>query len=323
MNKPAVKSFVYNWQMKRLTLVSVGVLTAYVLFAQNSETPKSKGGEPLQDTSTTGNTLLWRISGKGLSKPCYLFGTMHILCADQATLSKNLQAVVRECDEVYFEINLDDMAGMMKSLRYMQMNNGTKLSDLLNANDYQKVKSYFESHASPLLPFSLLERFKPMLISGIIEEDGLDCQTTNGMELVILKEARSHNKKINGLETAIFQASLFDSIPYENQARDLVNYIDSMQIYKKMTKELANCYQHQDLQKIEELTRTGDASIGNYLDLLLYGRNRNWALALDSLMPGKELLIAVGAGHLPGEQGVINLLKKRGYRLTPMKNWDR
>ena len=125
------------------------------------------------------------------------------------------------------------------------------------------------------------------------------------------------------METAIFQASLFDSIPYENQARDLVNYIDSMQIYKKMTKELASCYQHQDLQKIEALTRTGDASIGNYLDLLLYGRNRNWALALDSLMPGKELLIAVGAGHLPGEQGVINLLKKRGYRLTPMKNWDR
>jgi len=170
------------------------------------------------------------------------------------------------------------------------------------------------------LPFSMLERFKPLLISSIIEENDLDCQTTNGMELVIMKEAKSDQKKINGLETAEFQAGLFDSIPYEKQAKDLVNYIDSVSIYKKMTTDLADVYRKQDLSKIEELTITGDAAISNYLDLLLYGRNRRWVTQSDSLMHEKSLLIAVGAGHLPGDQGVINLLRKKGYTLTPVKN---
>ena len=84
------------------------------------------------------------------------------------------------------------------------------------------------------------------------------------------------------METAEFQAGLFDSIPYEKQAQDLVNYIDSMSIYKKMTTDLADVYRRQDLAKIEELTVTGDATMSNYLDLLLYGRNRRWTDSLTS-----------------------------------------
>ena len=87
-----------------------------------------------------------------------------------------------------------------------------------------------------------------------------------------------------------------------------------------MTTDLADVYRKQDLSKIEELTVTGDATVSNYLDLLLYGRNRRWADSLTSLMREKSLLIAVGAGHLPGDQGVINLLRKKGYVLTPVKN---
>ncbi|HTQ65448.1 MAG TPA: TraB/GumN family protein [Puia sp.] len=265
------------------------------------------------------HTLLWKISGKNLKKPSYIFGTMHILCAEDAKLSNSLKKVIGNCDEVYFEINLDDMSGMMKSLQFMRMNDSKKLSDLLGKDDYQKVKDYFEKQG-PVLPFSMLERFKPLLISSLIEEQDLDCKTTNGMELIIMKEAHIQQKKIGGLETAEFQAGLFDSIPYEKQARDLVNYIDSMDIYKKMTAELADVYRKQDLEKIDDLTRNGDATVGNYLDLLLYGRNRRWADSLDSMLPGKSLLIAVGAGHLPGDQGLISLLRKKGYFVSPVKN---
>lgn len=130
----------------------------------------------------------------------------------------------------------------------------------------------------------------------------------------------SPEKKIQGLETAEFQAGLFDSIPYEQQARDLVNYIDSSEYYKKNTKELVETYRRQDLEKIDELTRSSDAGMTNYLDLLLYQRNRKWADSLDRLLPAKSLLIAVGAAHLPGDQGLINLLKKKGFEVTPVKN---
>lgn len=270
-----------------------------------------------QNNPVLQNTLLWKISGLGLSQPSYLFGTMHVLCSDDATLSDSLLKAISNCDEVYFEIDLDDMGGLLSSLQYMRMNDGRKLSDLLSKEDYEKVKHYFETHSS-LIPFSMLERFKPLLISSLIEEDGMDCKTTDAMEMVIMKEAHNKDKKINGLETAQFQAGLFDSIPYEKQAEDLVKSIDSVSENKKMTAELVEVYKKQELDKIDELTRNGDPSIGGYLDLLLYGRNRKWVEELQTILPKKSILMAVGAGHLPGEQGVINLLRKKGYTVSPV-----
>jgi hypothetical protein len=265
------------------------------------------------------HTLLWKISGKNITKPSYLFGTMHILCADDAKLSDGLKNAISNCDEIYFEIDLSDMKAMMNSLKYLRMNDEMKLSDLLSADDYTKVKTYFAKHAS-MLPFGMLERFKPLLISSMIEEQDLGCKTTDGMEMEIMKNANAVNKKINGLETVEFQARLFDSIPYKRQARDLVSYIDSIDQYSKSMDTLMKVYKEQDLNKIDELSRTGDITVSDYIDLLLNGRNRNWVKQMDTLLPAKSLLFAVGAAHLPGENGVIALLRKNGYTVTPLKN---
>jgi len=272
--------------------------------------------------SQTPHTLLWKISGNGLKKPSYLFGTMHIVCADDARLSDSLLGVIAHCEEVYFEVKLDmslmNMLGMMK---YMKMNDGRKLSDLMSQKDYDKVKDYFVQRYPPML-FNMIERYKPMMISSLIEAEGMNCQKQDGMEMMIMKELQNQNstKPINGLETVEFQASLFDSIPYEEQAKDLVNYVDSSEEYKKSSLELAEVYKQQDLDKIDSLSRKGDAGMSKYMDLLLYDRNRKWAKELAVLLPQKSLLVAVGAAHLPGENGVIDLLRKQGYTLTPVKN---
>jgi uncharacterized protein YbaP (TraB family) len=286
---------------KRCLLLAAGLFTATLGFSQ------------------TPNSLLWRITGKGLSRPSYLFGTMHIICADDAPLSDSLKAVIAACDEVYFEINLSDMSDMMNAIKYMQMNDSKRLSDLLQPDEYARVKDYFAKHSS-MLPFSMLERFKPMLISGLIEEQGLGCQTTDGMELRIMKELKASNKPVNGLETAAFQAGLFDSIPYIDQAKELVKDIDSADENKKVTRQLADLYTRQDLDGIEKLSDKDDSGMSGYMDLLLYNRNRKWARELKKLLPGRSLLVAVGAAHLPGNQGVIELLRKEGYKVEPVKN---
>lgn len=265
------------------------------------------------------HTLLWKITGKGLKKPSYLFGTMHVLCEEDAILSDRLKGAIAGCDEIYFEINLVDINGILNSLKYMRMNDNQKLSDLLNDSDYLKVKNYFSAHGSKL-PFGMLERLKPMLVSSLIEEDNMNCKTTDGMEFVIMKEARNHDKKINGFETAEFQAGLFDSIPYEKQARELVESIDSLDQNRKNTDSLVAVYRRQDLEKIDEMSRKDDPEMSGYMDLLLYDRNRKWVKALRSLLADKSLVIAVGAAHLPGDQGVINLLKRAGYTVEPLKN---
>ena len=67
------------------------------------------------------NTLLWKISGNGIDKPSYLFGTIHMLCADDALLSANLQKVIRNCDEVYFEVDMDNLFEMLGAMNKMKM----------------------------------------------------------------------------------------------------------------------------------------------------------------------------------------------------------
>jgi uncharacterized protein YbaP (TraB family) len=245
---------------------------------------------------------------------------MHVLCEDDASLSECFKAAIAECDELYFEINLVDINSIMNSLKYIRMNDNSKLSDFLNDSDYLKVKNYFTKHASNKLPFGVLERLKPLLVSSLIEEDNMNCKETDGMEFVIMKEARRHDKKINGFETAEFQAGLFDSIPYKQQAHELVESIDSLDQNKKNTDSLVAAYKRQDLDKIDEMSRREDAGMEKYMDLLLYDRNRKWVKALGSLLPAKSLVVAVGAAHLPGDQGVISLLRRAGYKVEPLKN---
>ena len=268
------------------------------------------------------NTLLWKISGNGLEKPSYLFGTIHMICADDAGLSANMKKAISNCDEVYFEVDMDNMFEMIGAMKKMKMMGDTTLKDLLSEADYKKVKDYFTENGS-MLPFSMLETYKPMLAASTLEQGSMPCDNTEMMEQVIMKEAKGYNKKIKGLETMSYQAGVLDSIPYKLQAEQLVSYIDKANKGEEdgtEMKEMFNAYKSQDLKKLEKMLMTTDAGISGFTDILLYHRNQNWVEKLKSLLPEKSLLIAVGAGHLPGQKGVINLLRKEGYKVTPVEN---
>lgn len=265
---------------------------------------------------------MWQISGNGLQKPSYLFGTIHMICSEDALLSDSLKNIIHNSDVVYFEVDMDNLFEMLGVMKKMKMRNDTTLADLLNKDEYQKVKKYFEDK-SALLPFSVLETYKPLLAASLLMESGSECESPKAMEEVIMKEAKEYGKKIKGLESMAYQMSIFDTIPYKMQAKELVKYVDDAAQGKSSSKEydkLVQAYKDQDLEKLEELTLSTDMGIANFTDILLYNRNRNWVEKLKTLLPEKSLVIAVGAGHLPGQQGVINLLRKAGYKLTPVKN---
>lgn len=278
--------------------------------------------QPQEKEAPDNNTLLWKISGNGLTKASYLFGTIHMLCADDAGLSDNMKRVIRKADEVYFEVDLDNLFEMFAVMSKMKMKGDTTLRDLLTQADYEKVKTYFETKGS-MLPFSMLETYKPILALSTVQESSMQCDNMAMMEQVIMEEAKQTRKKIKGLESMAYQAGVLDSIPYKVQADQLVSYIDNMGKNRNEDKELEemmNAYKSQNLQQLEELMMKTDMGIGNFTDVLLYNRNRNWVAKLKELLPEKTLLIAVGAGHLPGDQGVINLLRKEGYTVTPIEN---
>ena len=305
--------------MKKLLLLGCSLCLITAAIAQDQKANKQNGSAGTSASPQLENTLLWEISGNGLTNPSYLFGTMHILCAEDALLSDNLKRIIREADLIYFEIDMDNMMEMIGALKYLKMNNNKKLSDLLTVEEYKRVKSYFENNKSPM-PFAMMESFKPFFISSLISEQKMECETKEGMEQAIIKESKQYRKEIKGLESVAFQASVFDSIPYEQQAKELVKSIDSLEKNSALAAELVTVYKQQDLKKIEELTNREDGGISSFMDLLLYNRNSDWAQKMNGIMQSKNVLFAVGAAHLPGEKGVINLLRKKGFSVKPVSN---
>ncbi len=280
------------------------------------------GISAFSQTTPSNNTLLWRISGKNLTKPSYLFGTIHLVCANDLDLSETLKTAIKESDKVYLELDMDNLFEMMQAVQKMKMRNDTTLSDLLSEADYKKVKAFF-SNKSSLIPFSILETYKPMLAASMIMQTSAGCDNAISMEQIIMEEAKQERKEIKGMETMAYQLSIFDSIPYEVQAKQLVAFISDEGTEEKAGKdynEMASAYRDQDLAKLEALINKEEFGVGNFADLLLYNRNRTWVSTMENIFANNTAVIAVGAGHLPGEKGVINLLKKAGYKVEPMQN---
>jgi uncharacterized protein YbaP (TraB family) len=267
-------------------------------------------------------SLLWKISGNGLEKPSYLFGTIHMLCEDEAVLSDSLVSAIENTERVYMEVDLDNLFELFGAMRQMKMKNDTTLKDLLTAEEYIRVKEFIESK-NGLLPFSVLETYKPLLASSTLLESGLPCGIPVAMEQIILKEAKLRGKRIEGLETMSYQLSIFDSIPYKVQAAQLLKYTSTegdLSAADKEFTEMMDAYKDQDLEKLDSFIRKSETGLEVYEDLLLFNRNKNWVKKLKTILKERSVTIAVGAGHLPGEKGLIELLKKEGYTVKPVKN---
>lgn len=270
-------------------------------------------------TNKGNNTLLWEVTGGNLTRPSYFLGTMHVLCPEDAFLSPAVRQILDTVDAVYFELDLDNMGLMMAAMKNMAMLHDTTLGDLLDEPALEKVKKALAEKIP--LPFQVIERFKPMLLSGMISEQMLPCKAGAGTEMLIMEEAVKRKLPTEGLETPAYQFSLFDSIPYKVQAESLVKSLDSLtKEGEQAIAKMLDAFQRQDLEELAKLTEGEDSGLEGYENILLYNRNRNWVEKFIEISAGASNLYAVGAGHLPGETGVLKLLEKSGYKLRPLLN---
>ncbi|MFT3911815.1 MAG: TraB/GumN family protein [Ferruginibacter sp.] len=270
-------------------------------------------------TNADDNSLLWEISGNGLTKPSYLFGTFHLMCKEDIHLSGNLKEAVKNAKEVYFEMDLDDMANTMGALLYLNMNDGKKLKDLYTADEYARVTAFFRDSLRSSL--TMMERMKPNFLQALLYPKMMPCKTMSGIEEAIMAIAKQDKKEIKGFETIKFQASVFDSVPYQEQAKDLLNMIDSIPAYSKYFDTMLTVYKTQQLSALEKMFSDPRFNMDEKnQDILLDNRNRNWVEQLKAILPKKNIFIAVGAGHLVGDKGLISLLRKEGYTVRPLVN---
>ena len=264
------------------------------------------------------NTLLWQISGNGLQKPSYLFGTFHLMCKDDIQFSEQLKAAVANSATIYMELDMDDPALMLSGMMMMTMKGGKKLTDFYSKEEYKKIEVFFKDSLSA--PLSFLQTMKPFMLVALLYPKMMPCKTVSGVEEELMKLVKLQKKEIKGLETMELQAAVFDSIPYEEQAKELLKSIDSMDLNRKNFDTMMRVYKSQRLSGIEALFSKSELGMQNHEDILLNKRNINWVGQLGPILKKENVLIAVGAGHLVGENGLISLLRKKGYKVVPLQN---
>ena len=270
------------------------------------------------ETNKDNNSLLWEISGKGLKKPSYLFGTFHLMCREDIHFSNNLLAAVKNVDEVYFEMDLDDPSNTLGALMFMNMKDGQMLRDFYTAEEYQQLETFFKDSLKTSL--KSFQKMKPSLLEAFLYPKMMPCKSQSGVEMELLTIASNEKKEVKGFETIAFQSSVFDSIPYSEQAKSLLNSIDSIAQNKVYFEKMMQVYQSQQLDSIEAMFNNPTFEMKDDLDILLDKRNINWVDQLKTILPKENIFMAVGAGHLVGKMGVIELLRKEGYTLRPLLN---
>ncbi|MEO6669763.1 MAG: TraB/GumN family protein [Ferruginibacter sp.] len=265
------------------------------------------------------NSLLWEITGRDLTQPSYLFGTFHLMCKEDIQLSENLKAAVKNAKEVYLEMDMDDPANTLGALFYINMKDGKTLKDLYTAEEYARVEHFFKDSLKASM--MMMQRMKPNFLQALLYPKLMPCKTMSGLEEAIMQLAKKDKKEIRGFETVAFQASVFDSIPYQEQAKDLLDMIDSLPVYSKYFNTMLMAYKKQELSAIEKMFKDPQFNMDEKnQEVLLDQRNRNWTEQLKKILPDTNIFIAVGAGHLVGEKGLISLLRKEGYVLRPLLN---
>lgn len=285
--------------LKRGIFLGLFVLNTWSLLAQE---PNAKA-------------LLWEISGNGLKKSSYLYGTIHLIGKDDFFLNKKVVEKFKQTKQVALELDMDDPAMIMKVAGSVFMPDGTTLKDLYTATQYEKLEKYFQDSVG--ISLDMMQRIKPIVLSSMLTESGIRGDITS-YEQVFTEMAAEQKKEVSGLETVEFQMSVFDSIPYKIQADMLLTSIDATKTndFSKMIQ----LYKQQDLDGLYQFIKQESSQYKDFDNLLIDRRNESWIERIGKLSDLKPTFIAVGAAHLPGEKGVINLLRKAGYTLTPIPN---
>ena len=263
------------------------------------------------------NTLLWEVSGKNLKKSSYLFGTYHFADRGFIDTMKVLNEKLNAADAIVGELVIDkDMA--MKLAPYMLMKDNT-LDSLLTPKEFKMVDDYLKTIGK--YDLKKMNKLKPVMIQTVIMQalaPKTFTATNPAIDQYIQDYGRANQKQVLGLETIEDQAKVLFGSALIKQKEMLVKSIRQVIKMKKSTLKLYKSYISQNLKELENMfshTKDFDAE---EMDQLLKNRNEKWMLKLPVMMEAQSLFIAIGAGHLIGEDGLINGVKERGYTVNPL-----
>jgi len=292
-------------QIKTLLLQATNIcLIAFLLTAGNvcadTEVPFSYG-------------LLFRIEKPG-TPPSYIFGTMHSEEPQVLTLPEPVKAAFDMAETLALELKLEP-AALQASMLGMLLQGDRELPDIIGPQLYTETVSATTESG---IPENMLKKFKPWGIVMLLSMP--PTKTGQFLDLTLYQQAIAQGKTIKGLETVEEQLAVFDTLPETEQVEILRDTLENRHHFKQMFDELLTAYLKRELGTLLQLSHkygSSDTKIVQQMEeRLINDRNRLMANRMQSILKKGNGFIAIGALHLPGKKGVLNLLKQRGFQVT-------
>lgn len=268
--------------------------------------------------------LLWRVTGGNCYKPSYLFGTIHMQSSNFIDSVPGLSDVITSVDAIYGEVVQDEMMSksvVSKVLKESLAPADSTIDRLLTPQEYKMVDAVVKNYMMGLIGLDRLSKLKPMAIVMQLEAMQVAKHFPNfkslaggGIDMAVQSRGSELGKYVGGFETIEQQLAIAYGSTLQEQARALVEMCAKDKEFADNNRRLSALYHSQDLKALERFLL--DPSTGmsaESMERLSYSRNRKWMDKIVATLPVQSMLIVVGAAHLVGDQGLIELLRSRGY----------
>lgn len=272
--------------------------------------------------------LLWKVSGNGLEKPSYIFGTHHIAPLSVLDSVPGFNEALASADKVYGELIMSEAntpQSQQKMLSYAMAPQDSLLTAVLSPVQLDSLDKVVKSYMGPMVSANQFAQMKPAMLNTVLAlvQSQKAFPTFNPAEQLdgeIQKRGAAAGKEIGAFETIDDQCQAMFGTSIVSQAEELMDLVRNDDKAADTAMKLAKAYLSGDLSTM--LAIMEDPTVGSseeWTERMLNKRNANWMRIMAGLLPTASVLIAVGAGHLPGDKGLINLLRKNGYTVSPVE----
>lgn len=268
------------------------------------------------------SSLLWEISGKKVKSPSYIMGTMHMIPKEDFYFPEALQERVAKSDMLVMEIG--GLSEQMKGMKLMMLESGNLFDDYFSKEQLDTLFAYTteKMNMSEEKLRSNFSGMKPFVLTQILSKDMFG-ENPESYEMSLEKLAKENNLVIAGLETVEEQMGFINSLGANDQVEMVMSTIRNADATAEEggnnMRKLIDLYLEQDIDKLHEYMSSSSLNSDDFENTMLNNRNKKWIKPIKKIIKKNKAFIAVGAGHLGGENGVLELLRKEGYTLTPIE----
>jgi uncharacterized protein YbaP (TraB family) len=261
---------------------------------------------------------IWKLSDD--DSTVFLAGSVHLLRERDMPIPKAFDTVYEQCEELVFEIDMASMMNPATALKIREMGSlpeGESLAEKIDGEVMDNLRAYLADQG---LPRELFDRFTPGMVYvtlGSLEAVRSGARPELGLEATFYRKSVADGKPSRGLETAAYQISLFNQLKPETVEDMIRSTLAEKDESEETLDSLIAAWRSGDPEKISGLIVDQLAESPEVKQILLVDRNRNWIPEIEKALTGKKnVMFLVGAAHLAGEGSVIDLLGKKGRKLT-------